>query len=146
MANQNPKKASSLLRHYLEAEAEKIPGVVLEVRVSTFEAEPFKVSKDTAGNKIAAKVLSELYGKEPAYQSMGGSIPVMDQLRKLLKLETTMFAFGHNDENVHAPDEYGRLDSYLRGAIGYARLFQELGKKHKQEQNDEDPYAGRDEL
>lgn len=75
-------------------------------------------------------MLTDLYGRKPVYTSMGGTIPVMCLLTELLQVEATMFAFAHGDENVHAPDEYGRIEIFRRGEIGYVRLFYELAKEH----------------
>lgn len=86
--------------------------------------------KDTAGNRVAAAVLKEVYNREPVYIGMGGSIPVLSLFRKVLSLETTMFAFGHSDENVHAPDEFARIDSFRRGEKAYVRLFSGLAASH----------------
>lgn len=130
MTGQDPIKTQDLVRSHLEAEAKTIPGVTIEVRTTSFRAKPFKASKDTAGNKVAARVLQGIYGREPVYRSMGGTIPVMCVLREFLHVETTMFAFAHGDENVHAPDEYGRIESYRQGEIGYVRLLYEIAKEH----------------
>lgn len=92
--------------------------------------------KDTAGNRVAAVVLKELYNREPVYMGMGGSIPVLSLFRKLLSLETTMFAFGHADENVHAPDEYGRIDSFRRGEKAYVRLLKGLSVSHNADERE----------
>jgi acetylornithine deacetylase/succinyl-diaminopimelate desuccinylase-like protein len=58
---------------------------------------------------------------------MGGTIPVCALLLKHLGAYTVNFAFGLNDENVHAPDEFLRLESFERGKRGYCLLFEELG-------------------
>lgn len=61
---------------------------------------------------------------------MGGSIPVFEHLREVLSVETTMLAFGHSDENVHAPDEFGRIDSFRIGEKAYVKLLHGLGDVH----------------
>ena len=39
---------------------------------------------------------------------------------------TVSFAFGLDDENVHAPNEFYRLSSLRRGQEAYALLLEEL--------------------
>lgn len=116
---------------YIHKEAAKIPGVTINVTHLPFSANPFKMAKNTPGNIAATRVLTELYGKDPVLFRMGGSIPVMSYLREHLGLETTMFAFGHSDENVHAPDEFARIDSLERAEIAYVRLLEEVAVEHQ---------------
>lgn len=87
------------------------------------------MDKHTSCNQAASKILREVYGREPVFFNMGGSIPVMSHLQNILGLDTTMFAFGHDDENIHAPDEFARLDSYERGRWAYVRMLEELGER-----------------
>lgn len=104
--------------------------MAVEIRTTSFNSKACKASKDTGGSKVAARVLTDLYGRMPVYTSMGGTIPVMCMLTELLNVEATMFAFAHGDENVHAPNEYGRIEAFRRGEVGYVRLFHELAKEH----------------
>lgn len=73
-------------------------------------------------------ILEELYGKKGVYFRMGGSIPAMGLFQKMLGKDVTMFAFGHSDENCHAPNEFARLDSFRRSEKAYVRLFMRLGE------------------
>ena len=38
-----------------------------------------------------------------------------------------MFGFSHDDENLHAPNEFFRLDAFRKGQEAYVRLLQRLG-------------------
>lgn len=127
VAKQGTQRAHELLRGHFEREAKRIGGIAVELSEFPFEAGAFKMDKGSGANAAAAKVLEEVYGRKPVYFRMGGSIPVLTHLRDVLGVETTMFAFGHSDENVHAPDEYARIDSFRRGEKAYVRLFAELG-------------------
>ncbi len=42
----------------------------------------------------------------------GGSIPVCSMFLESLDAYTVNFAFGLNDENVHSPNEFFRLQSF----------------------------------
>lgn len=130
VSSQKASRARDLIVKHLTKEAEKIPGASLEITPNPFEGDPFKMPKNTPGNQVAASVLAELYGREPVFIGMGGSIPVLSLFRKTLSIETTMFAFGHADENVHAPDEFARIESLRRGERAYVRLLQGLAKAH----------------
>jgi acetylornithine deacetylase/succinyl-diaminopimelate desuccinylase-like protein len=74
-----------------------------------------------------AAVLAEVYGVEPYQSRTGGSIPVCELFLDTLGVYTVGFAFGLRDEQIHAPDEFFRLNSFRRGQQAYARLLHELG-------------------
>lgn len=130
VSSQSADTARKLIETHLTLAAAKIPGAVLEITRNPFSGSPFKTSKDTPGNTVVAAVLRNLFGREPVGMGMGGSIPVFTHLREVLSVETTMLAFGHSDENVHAPDEFGRIDSFRTGEKAYVRLFQGLADAH----------------
>lgn len=54
---------------------------------------------------VTVQVLQEVLGKPTLYYREGGSIPALVLLRQHLGIETTMFAFGLPDDNLHAPNE-----------------------------------------
>jgi len=94
------------------------------------KADPYLVPSDHPGNQAAYTVLKTVYGKAPYYARMGGTIPVLSTLLKNLDAYTVNFAFGLNDECVHAPNEFFRLSSFERGQKAYCMLLEELSR-HK---------------
>ena len=102
-------------------------GVKVEVNPVDSKAEPYLIPSDHIGNQAAVTVLKELFGKDPYYARMGGTIPVCSILLKALDAYTVNFAFGLKDENIHAPDEFFRLKSFERGQKAYCMLLNELG-------------------
>ena len=73
-------------------------------------------------------MLKTIYEKNPYYARMGGTIPVLSEFLKNLETYTVNFAFGLNDECVHAPNEFFRLSSFEKGQKGYGLLFEELSR------------------
>jgi acetylornithine deacetylase/succinyl-diaminopimelate desuccinylase-like protein len=128
---QDPERAAGQIKmHILNASA-GIEGVRVDVTRLPFTSRPFKARKDGAASRAASQVLEELFGKPPVYFYMGGSIPATSHLQDVLDVDTVMFAFGHSDENIHAPDEFARLDSLDRGEIAYTRLLEVVAREHK---------------
>ena len=39
-----------------------------------------------------------------------------------------MFGFSHDGENLHAPDEFFRLDAFRLGQTAYVTLLERLGR------------------
>jgi acetylornithine deacetylase/succinyl-diaminopimelate desuccinylase-like protein len=74
------------------------------------------------------EVLAEVYGVAPYRTRLGGSIPVMTTLLDTLGVHAVMFGFSHGDENLHAPDEFFRLEEFRRGQSAYGRLLERLAR------------------
>jgi acetylornithine deacetylase/succinyl-diaminopimelate desuccinylase-like protein len=47
---------------------------------------------------------------------------------KFLGAHLVNFAFGLEDENLHAPDEFFRIGSFKRGLSAYGMILEELGR------------------
>ena len=69
-----------------------------------------------------------MYGRAPYQTRSGGSIPITGVFREQLGADTISFAFGIEDENFHAPDEFFRLASFRKGQVAYCRLLEKLGE------------------
>jgi acetylornithine deacetylase/succinyl-diaminopimelate desuccinylase-like protein len=102
--------------------------VRVEVKRLPGSANPFLVPRGHNSSQIAGRVLKDLYGKEPFNIRVGGSSPVMSMLLEELGVHATMFAFGLDDEQIHAPNEFFRLSSFMKGQVGYCKLLEEFGK------------------
>ncbi len=59
---------------------------------------------------------------------MGGTIPANAMFLSYLGAYTIVFAFGHNDELQHSPNEFFRLSGYERGQKAYGMLWERLAK------------------
>ncbi len=124
VADQKPAHILDLL----EAHIAKVtpPGVRVTVERSGSTAQPYMMPLDHPGNEAARAVHLKLYGKEPYYVRSGGSIPVCSMFLESLDAYTVNFAFGLNDENVHSPNEFFRLQSFEKGQTAYCMLLHQL--------------------
>ncbi len=87
---------------------------------------PYKMATDHPGNRAAASVLSRLYGTAPYIARMGGTIPVCGLFLRHLDAAMVNFSFGLGDENIHAPDEFFRLQNFRRAQRAYCMILEEL--------------------
>lgn len=124
VADQTPERIVELLRAHVERHCPE--GVAVEFQPGQARGAPFLTPRGHNSSVIAAQVLEEVYGRKPYRTRAGGSIPVMTTLLEHLGVHATMFAFGHDDENMHAPDEFFRLDTFRRGQEAYCRLLESL--------------------
>ena len=74
-------------------------------------------------------MLEEVYGKTPYFTRLGGTLPVCRLFLDKLDVYTVTFAFGLEDENAHAPDEFFRLSSFEGGQIAYCKLLERLSNQ-----------------
>ena len=103
-------------------------GAQASVKKLAGSADPFVIPFDHPGNQAARVVLKALYGKEPYVARTGGTIPVCGSFLKFLGAHLVNFAFGLEDENLHAPDEFFRIGSFKRGLSAYGMILEELGR------------------
>jgi acetylornithine deacetylase/succinyl-diaminopimelate desuccinylase-like protein len=124
--DQEPDKIIELIRAHV---AQYLPvGATASVERLAGSADPFLIPFDHPGNQAARVVLKELYGKEPYIVRTGGTIPVSGLFLKSLGAYMVNFAFGLEDENLHAPDEFFRISSFKRGLNAYGMILEELGR------------------
>ena len=124
VANQKPRQIYTLLKSHIE---ENLPqGVTVSVSKLPGEANPFLVPNGHNSSEVVRSVLRKLYNKEPYEIRVGGSIPVMSALLDELGVHATMFAFGLEDEQIHAPNEFFRLESFEKAQKAYCMLLEEF--------------------
>ncbi|MCL6592818.1 MAG: dipeptidase [Alicyclobacillus sp.] len=75
----------------------------------------------------AARVYTQAYGTPAALVRMGGSIPVVADLYRILQAPVVMLGFSLPDENFHAPDEHFSLDNFDKGMLTLCRYWLGLG-------------------
>jgi acetylornithine deacetylase/succinyl-diaminopimelate desuccinylase-like protein len=121
--DQQPDAVRDLLTAHLQRQSP--PGVTVSVTPFDGSAEPYLVPHDHPGNTAAAAVLTVVYGRPPYVVRMGGSIPVCNLLHSILGAHVINFSFSLKDENVHAPDEFLRLASFIRAQEAWGRLLEE---------------------
>ncbi len=121
--DQSSSKAARLFERYVKAIAPK--GVQVTVR-SLHGGEPVITPIESSGVRAAIVALERGFGKKPLYQREGGSIPIVVQFKKLLKIDTVLLGFGLPDENAHAPDEFLHLPNFYGGIRTVAHFFEVL--------------------
>jgi acetylornithine deacetylase/succinyl-diaminopimelate desuccinylase-like protein len=60
-------------------------------------------------------------------QGEGGSIPIVVEFEQILGAPCLLLGFGLPGSNMHAPNEWFRLENFQKGIGALARLYEELG-------------------
>jgi acetylornithine deacetylase/succinyl-diaminopimelate desuccinylase-like protein len=116
-------KAARLFERHVKRIAPK--GVQITVH-SLHGGEPAITPIESPGVRAAIVALERGFGKKPLYQREGGSIPIVVQFKKILKIDTVLLGFGLPDENAHGPDEFLHLPNFYGGIRTVAHLFEVL--------------------
>ncbi|MCP4179574.1 MAG: dipeptidase [bacterium] len=91
-------------------------------------AEAYSMPIEHWGNSALREVFRSIYKKEPYYIRWGATIPICAIIYEMLGIHSSVLSFGMLDENIHAPNEFFRLDSFIKGQQVYCQLFEEISK------------------
>ena len=117
---QNPAAIVAGFRRFVEARLP--PDARADIEVFS-EAPGVEIASDSQFVAAAREVLKEEYGRPAVLIGSGGSIPVVDSLRRLLGLDSLLMGFGLNDDQVHSPNEKFEWVCFHHGMRAHARLL-----------------------
>jgi acetylornithine deacetylase/succinyl-diaminopimelate desuccinylase-like protein len=124
--DQNAEKIIRLVTQHLK----KIcpPTVRMEIEAG-HGAEPYLVSSTGPQAQAALRALKSAFGHEPIVMREGGSIPIVNDFKRILGVETLLLGLALPDDNAHSPNEKFDLDCFAQGQLMSAYLWPELTKK-----------------
>jgi acetylornithine deacetylase/succinyl-diaminopimelate desuccinylase-like protein len=121
--NQDPARIRKVVCDYLK----KIcPSSVRKEIQAGHGAEAYLVSPTSAQAQAALRALREAFGHEPVLQREGGSIPIVNDFKKVLGADTLLLGLGLPGDNAHSPNESFSLDCFENGQRMSALLWREL--------------------
>ena len=121
--NQNPSRIRKIVCDHLK----KIcpPTVRLEIEAG-HGAEAYLVSPKSPHARAALRALRQAFNREPVLLREGGSIPIVNDFKKVLGADTLLLGLGLPEDNAHSPNEKFELDCFENGQRMSALLWQEL--------------------
>lgn len=124
-----PNQSPELIIKCMHRQLEKLcpPTVRLEIE-SGHGAEPYLVSPNGPQAKAALRALRLAFKREPVLLREGGSIPIVNDFKKLLGVDTLLLGLALPDDGAHSPNEKFDLDCFAKGQLMGAYLWQELAK------------------
>jgi acetylornithine deacetylase/succinyl-diaminopimelate desuccinylase-like protein len=123
--NQKPAKVLKQVTAHLKKICPKT--VRMEIK-SGHGGEPYIVSPTGPQAQAALRALKEAFGYEPVLMREGGSIPIVNDFKKVLKADTLLLGLALPDDNAHSPNEKFDLECYRKGMLLGAYLWPELAK------------------
>ncbi len=121
--NQNPAHIRKVVCGWLKKHCP--PTVRLQIQAG-HGAEAYHVSPTGAEAQAALRALKKAFGRDPIVMREGGSIPIVNQFKKILGADSLLLGIGLPDDNAHSPNEKFNLDCFERGQLMSAHLWQEL--------------------
>jgi len=123
--DQRPEEIWKLFNEYVQ----KIVPKGIEVKIKQWSvADPIVVRTDNHFVRAAAQAMHDVFKKDTVYIRSGGSIPIVADFEKSLKIPSVMMGFGLPDDNLHAPNEKFHIPNFYRGIESIIRFFQIVGK------------------
>ena len=101
-------------------------GISLNIKCYSI-GEAIVIRTDNRFVKAATDAMKEVFGKETVFIRSGGSIPIVAEFEKYLKIPSVMMGFGLPDDNLHAPNEKFHIANFYRGIESIIRFMQKLG-------------------
>ncbi|HEX4019635.1 MAG TPA: dipeptidase [Acidobacteriaceae bacterium] len=119
-----PQASFDLYKRYVESLCPV--GITVDVRL-IHSGDAIVIGVDNPYIKAATAALHTVFGKETVFIRSGGSIPIVGDFERHLKIPTVMMGFGLPDDNLHAPNEKFHIANYYRGIETIVRFFERLG-------------------
>jgi acetylornithine deacetylase/succinyl-diaminopimelate desuccinylase-like protein len=110
--NQTPEEVEKQLTQYMEENAR--PGIKWSIKKHA-GGPPILTPRDSEEVQALAKAMETVWGSRPVYYRVGGSIPVVSDMKTLLNAPSVLTGFGLPDDNLHAPNEKLTLGPWYKG-------------------------------
>ncbi len=85
-----------------------------------------EIPTDSRWVAAARAALADEYGRPAVLMGSGGSIPVVESMRRLLGVDSLLMGFGLDDDQVHSPNEKFEWRCFHHGLRSHARLLGKL--------------------
>jgi acetylornithine deacetylase/succinyl-diaminopimelate desuccinylase-like protein len=122
--NQNAEK---IIAAYKKFVADNTPaGIETQVRVLS-AGEAIVVNPDHHAIDVAAHAFADVLGRPTVFVRSGGSIPIVGDFARHLRIPTILMGFGLPDDGLHSPNEKYKLSNYYAGIVTIAHFFEQYG-------------------
>jgi acetylornithine deacetylase/succinyl-diaminopimelate desuccinylase-like protein len=102
-------------------------GITIDVRL-IHSGEAIVIGTDNPYIQAATRALKQVWNKDTVFIRSGGSIPIVGDFERHLKIPSVMMGFGLPDDNLHAPNEKFHLANFYRGIESVIAFFEDLAK------------------
>lgn len=120
VANQNPEAIEASFHEWVRSQLP--PTLTAEFRKHV-AAQPWTVEPTNPYLGVAAACLEEVFDRAAVQMGSGGSIPVVEQMKRILGIDALLVGFGLPTDRVHAPNEHFDLARFEQGTRSLIRML-----------------------
>ncbi len=124
--DQDPQEIFELIRQHVEQYSP--PGARVTITLFPGPARPFTIRRDHSGLQVARAVLRDLYGKEPLFIRLGGTLPMAELFQQMLGVDTICLAWTMPNNHMHAPNEWLGLEDFRMARRAYCTYLNALSR------------------
>jgi acetylornithine deacetylase/succinyl-diaminopimelate desuccinylase-like protein len=100
----------------------------IQTKVRVLSAGPaVVVNPDHPAIRCAAEAFSEMLGRPTVFIRSGGSVPIVGDFARHLRIPSVMMGFGLPDDALHAPNEKFKIDNFYTGITTVAHFLERYG-------------------
>ena len=123
VGDQDPLKVRNAFRAFVK---ERLP-VDCTVEFENFsDARALQLPFDSPALAKTRAALKDEWGKTAVTVGAGGSIPIVNDFKSVLGMDSIMVGFALDDDRVHSPNEKFDLKSFHKGIRSWARILDAL--------------------
>jgi acetylornithine deacetylase/succinyl-diaminopimelate desuccinylase-like protein len=123
--DQTPAEVERQLRAWLKRVAPPTVRVALRVRPGV---PAVVIDRRHPAMRAAAAACCEGFGAPPVFLRSGGSIPVVEQLQRILGIPTVLLGLSLPGDRIHAPNERFYLPNFFRGIVTSRRFLERIAR------------------
>ncbi|UCF67569.1 MAG: dipeptidase [Acidobacteriota bacterium] len=128
-----PFQASSEITRKLSSHLKKIAPASVKVTVEALHGgEPWLAPKQHPALQATGQALQRAFGKKAVFVLEGGSIPIVADFDRMLRVPCVLMGIGLPDDGLHAPNEKIDLSQHFRGIEAAAFLLEELASASRE--------------
>ncbi|MGO4516634.1 dipeptidase [Terriglobus sp. 2YAB30_2] len=101
-------------------------GVTVETRL-IHSGEPVVIGTENPFVQKAVNAMHEIWKKDTVFIRGGGSIPIVGEFERYLKVPVILMGFGLPDDNLHAPNEKFHIANFYRGIDSIILFLESCG-------------------
>lgn len=123
--DQDPVDIMKKVKSHLEA---NLPAGVTMEFIPGHDGKPYHFDPHGVFGKAAQEALSKAFEKEPVLIREGGSIPIVQDFRDILGVDTLLLGLALADAQIHSPNENFPVENFEAGIRLNQALLEELSK------------------
>lgn len=123
--NQKPDKVFRLVVRHVKSLCP--PTVKIEL-TQGHGGDPYIVDPTSKIAQAGLRALEKAFGAKPLLLREGGSIPILNDIKKIVGVDTLLLGLALPDDNAHSPNEKFDIESFRRGMQMAAYTWQEVAR------------------